>query len=79
MSMVVRSYIDFLVLFIPTPLVSVLFCSSTPTICSFFYVGRSFIELINSIINTWGIQVLHRHNTLPMLEYLTLYVYFQAF
>ena len=29
-------YIDFLILLIPTPLVSVLFCSSIPTFCSFF-------------------------------------------
>ena len=35
---VVRRYIDFLILLIPTPLVSVLFYSSIPTFCSFFYV-----------------------------------------
>ena len=29
----VRRYIDFLMLLIPTPLVSVLFCSSIPTFC----------------------------------------------
>ena len=29
-------YIDFLILLIPTPLVSVPFCSSIPTFCSFF-------------------------------------------
>ena len=29
---------NFLVLLIPTPLVSVLFCSSIPTFCSFFNV-----------------------------------------
>ena len=34
--MVVRRYIDFLILLIPTPLVSVLFGSSIPTFCSFF-------------------------------------------
>ena len=34
-GVVVRGYIDFLILFIPTPLVSVLFCSSIPTFCSF--------------------------------------------
>ena len=33
--MVVRRYIDFLILLIPTPLVSVLFYSSIPTFCSF--------------------------------------------
>ena len=35
-GVVVRRYIDFLILLIPTPLVSVLFCSSSPTFCSFF-------------------------------------------
>ena len=35
---VVRRYIDFLILLIPTPLVSVLFCCSIPTFCSFFVV-----------------------------------------
>ena len=35
-GMVLRRYIDFLILFIPTPLVSVLFYSSIPTFCSFF-------------------------------------------
>ena len=35
LGVVVRRYIDFLILLIPTPLVSVLFCSSIPTFCSF--------------------------------------------
>ena len=34
-DVVVRRYIDFLILLIPTPLVSVLFCSSIPAFCSF--------------------------------------------
>ena len=34
-GVVVRRYIDFLILLIPTPLVSVLFCSSISTFCSF--------------------------------------------
>ena len=34
-SVVVRRYIDFLILLIPTPIVFVLFCSSIPTFCSF--------------------------------------------
>ena len=38
---VVRRYIDFLILLIPTPLVSVLFCSSIPTFIIYFYVFRS--------------------------------------
>ena len=36
LGVVVRRYIDFLILLIPTPLVSLLFCSSIPTPCSFF-------------------------------------------
>ena len=35
LGVVVMRYIDFLILLIPTPLVSVLFCSSIPTFCSF--------------------------------------------
>ena len=34
-GVVVRRYIDFLILLIATPLLSVLFCSSIPTFCSF--------------------------------------------
>ena len=34
-GVVVRRYIDFLILLIPTPLVSALFCNSIPTFCSF--------------------------------------------
>ena len=35
LGVVVRRYIDFLILLIPTPFVSVLFCNSIPTFCSF--------------------------------------------
>ena len=35
LGVVVRRYIDFLILLIPTALVSVLFYSSIPTFCSF--------------------------------------------
>ena len=38
LGVVVRRYIDFLILLIPTPLVSVLFSSSIPTFCSFFFL-----------------------------------------
>ena len=41
LGVVVMRYIDFLILLIPTPLVSVLFCSSIPTFCSFLNVFRS--------------------------------------
>ena len=36
LGVVVRRYIGFLILLIPTPLVSVLVYSSIPTFCSFF-------------------------------------------
>ena len=35
-GMILRRYIDFLILLIPTPLVSGLFGSSIPTVCSLF-------------------------------------------
>ena len=44
LGVVLRRYIDFLILLIPTPLVSVLFCSSIPTFFFFlnvFYIYRS--------------------------------------
>ena len=41
LGVVVRRYIDFLILLIPTPLVSVLFCSSIPTFCSFLKIHIS--------------------------------------
>ena len=41
LGVVVRRYIDFLILLIPTPLVSVHFYSSIPTFCSFLNVFRS--------------------------------------
>ena len=37
-----RRYIDFLILLIPTPLVSVLFCSSIPT---FLFIFKMFFVL----------------------------------
>ena len=43
LGVVVRRYIDFLILLIPTPLVPVLFCSSIPTFSSCF----SFFIYIN--------------------------------
>ena len=43
-------YIDFLILLIPTPLVSVLFYSSIPTFCSFFKMF--FIIIIYTSLGT---------------------------
>ena len=42
LGVVLRRYIDFLILLIPTPLVSVLFCSSIPT--SFFILLYIYIR-----------------------------------
>ena len=42
LGVVLRRYIDFLILLIPTPLVSVLFCSSIPT--SFFILLKSYTQ-----------------------------------
>ena len=41
MGVVVRRYIDYLILLIPTPLVSVLFCSSIPTFCSLYIIEQA--------------------------------------
>ena len=38
LGVVLRRYIDFLILLIPTPLVSVLFCSSIPTFFVQFFL-----------------------------------------
>ena len=46
MGVVVRRHIDFLILLIPTPLVSVLFCSSIPTFCSFFKCFSFFLLVL---------------------------------
>ena len=44
LGMVLRRYIDFLILLIPTPLVSVLFCSSIPTFL--FIKKKEFFVLV---------------------------------
>ena len=44
---VVRKYIDFLILLIPTPLVSVLFNSSIPTFCSFLKMFFVLVPVLN--------------------------------
>ena len=44
LGVVLRRYIDFLILLIPTPLVSVLFCSSIAT--SFFILLKLFCVLV---------------------------------
>ena len=47
MGVVVRKYLAFLILLIPTPLVFVLFCSSIP-IFSFFKMFFFLVIIINS-------------------------------
>ena len=69
LGVVVRRYIDFLILLIPTSLVYVLFCSSSPTFCSFlkcfsflfqyffvitFYVLIIFSRSINTHTGNYG-------------------------
>ena len=44
LGVVVRRYIDFLILLSPTPLVSVLFYSSIPTFCSFFKLYINWVR-----------------------------------
>ena len=46
LGVVVRRYIDFLILLIPTPLVSVIFYSSIPTFCSFFKMFFVLVPVI---------------------------------
>ena len=45
-GVVVRRYIDFIILFIPTPLVSVLFCSSTPNFRSFLLMFFVLVQVL---------------------------------
>ena len=46
-GVVVRRYIDFLILLIPTPLVFALFCSSVPTFCS---EKKNVFRLPNAVV-----------------------------
>ena len=52
LGVVLRRYIDFLILLIPTPLVTVLFYSSIPTFCSF----KKMFFFLYSIQYTASIQ-----------------------
>ena len=49
-GVVVRRYINFLILLIPTPLLSALFCSSIPTFCKCFSFLFQYIFVIYLII-----------------------------
>ena len=59
MGVVVRRYIDFLILLIPTPLVSALFYSSIPTFCSF----KIFFSFLSVLFVIYAIIFLHSTNT----------------
>ena len=58
LGVVVRRYIDFLILLIPTPLVSVLFYSRIPTFCSF--KKMFFVLYIYLCRHAWS-DLKHRH------------------
>ena len=61
LGVVARRYIDFLIL-IPTPLVSVLFCSSIPTFCSFkkkFFIYVSRWSTCPALISGNGANFIH--------------------
>ena len=50
MGVVVRRYIDFLILLIPTPLVSPLFYSSIPIFCSFLKCYKHDVLSISLVL-----------------------------
>ena len=55
LGVVIRRYIDFLILLIPTLLVSVLFCSSIPTFCSYFLLTlqqRTYYDIVAQPISS---------------------------
>ena len=60
LGVVVRRYIDFLILLIPTPLVSVLFYSSIPTFCSlkkcFSFLFQYFFVITFYVLNNFFAQ-----------------------
>ena len=56
LGVVVRRYIYFLILLIPTPLVSVLFYSSIPTFCSFLKCFRSCNKYITACTVLYVVQ-----------------------
>ena len=66
LGVVVRRYIDFLILLIPTPLVSVPFCSSIPTtFCSFKKMFFVLVPVLfcnkNYVLNNFFAQYKHTY------------------
>ena len=70
LGVVVRRYIDFLILLIPTPLVSVLFYSSIPTFCSFFkcfsFLFQYFFVITFYALNNFFTQYKHTYQGVAM-------------
>ena len=68
LGVVVRRYIDFLILLIPTPLVSVLFCSNIPTFCSlkkkFFVLVPVLFSIKLYVLNNFLSQYKHTYGRL---------------
>ena len=64
MGVVVRRYIDFLILLIPTPLVSALFYSSIPTFCSFKFFFPFLSVLFCNLCNNFFAQYKHIYGRL---------------
>ena len=66
LGVVVRRYIDFLILLIPTPLVSVLFYSSIPTFCLFFkmFFVPVFFLMTFCVLNNFFAQYKHTYRQL---------------
>ena len=60
LGVIVRRYIDFLILLIPTPLVSVLFCSSIPTFCSLKKKSFSFLFQYFFVITFYVLNIFSR-------------------
>ena len=65
-GVVVRRYVDFLLLLIPTPLLSVIFCSSIPTFCSlkkkFFILVPVLFVITFYVLNNFFTQYKHMGN-----------------
>ena len=68
-GVVVRRHIDFIILLIPTPLVSVPFCNSIPTFCSlkkmfFILVPALFFVIKFYVLNNLFTQYKHTYGQL---------------
>ena len=61
LGMVVRRYIDFLILLIPTRLVSVIFYSSIPTFCSLTLACQSSIPIMRFALVFIGLLFLQEY------------------